>query len=221
MEHSEQTKAIPRRTKKAVLDAVVCSAEIMVFAYLITYPFPMKAVAFIPLVMVAFIISRDISSPAVAFRFLFRNLFSLKMLVQIVIGLELGIIAAIYYRGNLGMSILPAVIRPFVVVAASVAIIEELVFRGFIQGQISKLNTDFAMVFAAFAHASYKACLFLSPAAIPQQHLVSYFIWSFGAYVVLGFLKNYSKSIVPVIIAHVIFDLIVYAEVLQAPWWVW
>ena len=108
-----------------------------------------------------------------------------------------------------------------VVVAVSVAIIEELVFRGFIQGQISKLNIDFAMVFAAFAHASYKACLFLSPAAIPQQHLVSYFIWSFGAYVVLGFLKNYSKSIVPVIIAHVIFDLIVYAEVLQAPWWVW
>ena len=50
MEHSEQTKAIPRRTKKAVLDAIVCSAEIMVFAYLVSYPFPMKAVAFIPLV---------------------------------------------------------------------------------------------------------------------------------------------------------------------------
>lgn len=221
MEHSEQTRTIPRRTKKAVLDAIVCSAELMVFAYLITYPFPLKAVAFIPLVMVGFIISRDIDSPSVAIRLLFRDFFSLKMLVQIVIGLELGIIAAIYYRGNLGMTILPATVRPFVIVAISVAIIEELVFRGFIQGQISKLNTDFAILFAAFAHASYKACLFLSPVAIQQQHLISYFVWSFGAYIVLGFLKHYSKSMVPVIMAHVIFDLAVYAEVLQAPWWVW
>jgi membrane protease YdiL (CAAX protease family) len=221
MERSDQTKAIPRRTKKAVLDAVVCSTEIMVFAYLVTYPFPFKAIAFIPLVMVAFIISRDIDSLSITFKLLFRNLFSLKMLIQIVIGLELGIIAAIYYRGNLGMSILPAVIRPFVLVAVSVAIIEELVFRGFVQSQISKLNTDFAVVFAAFAHASYKACLFLSPVAIHQQNIVTFFIWSFSAYIVLGFLKHYSRSLVPVIIAHAIFDLVVYAEVLQAPWWVW
>ncbi|MFV5692570.1 CPBP family intramembrane glutamic endopeptidase [Flavobacterium sp. LT1R49] len=221
MNHSEQIKAIPRRTKKGVLDAVISSAEIMVFAYLITYPFPFKAVAFIPLVMVAFIISRDINSPSVTFRLLFKNLFSLKMLIQIVIGLELGIIAAIYYRDHLGMPILPVEIRPFVLVAVSVAAIEELVFRGFIQGQISKLNTDFAVVFAAFAHASYKACLFLSPVAIHQQNIVVFFIWSFAAYIVLGFLKHYSKSIVPVIITHAIFDLVVYAEVLQAPWWVW
>ncbi|TRW95623.1 CPBP family intramembrane glutamic endopeptidase [Flavobacterium gawalongense] len=221
MEHLEQTKPISRRTKKAVLDAVVCSVEIMAFAYLITYPFPLKAVAFIPLVMVAFIISRDIDSPSVTFRLLFRDLFSLKMLVQIVIGLELGIIAAIYYRGNLGMPLLPSMIRPFVFVAASVAIIEELFFRGFIQGQINKINSDFAVVFAALAHASYKACLFLSPAAIQQQHLVAFFIWSFAAYIVLGFLKHYSKSMIPVIVTHVIFDIVVYAEVLQAPWWVW
>ncbi|MFV8376882.1 CPBP family intramembrane glutamic endopeptidase [Flavobacterium sp. GSP11] len=221
MNLSEQTKTIPRRTKKGVLDAIISSAEIMLFAYLITYPFPFKAVAFIPLVMVAFIISRDIDSLPVTFRLLFRNLFSLKMLIQIVIGLELGIIAAIYYRENLGIPILPSVIRPFVLVAVSVAAIEELVFRGFIQGQISELNTDFAVVFAAFAHASYKACLFLSPVAVHQQNIVSFFIWSFAAYILLGFLKHYSKSIVPVIITHAIFDLIVYAEVLQAPWWVW
>jgi membrane protease YdiL (CAAX protease family) len=221
MEHLEQTKPISRRTKKAVLDAVVCSAEIMAFAYLITYPFPLKAVAFIPLAMVAFIISRDIDSPSVTFKLLFRDLFSLKTIVYVVIGLELGIAAAIYYRGSLGMPILPTVIRPFVFVAVSVAIMEELFFRGFIQGQISKVNTDFAVVFAAFAHASYKICLFLSPAARPQEHIVEFFIWSFAAYIVLGFLRYYSKSMIPVIIMHAIFDLVVYAEVLQAPWWVW
>lgn len=221
MEHLEQTKPISRRTKKAMLDAVVCSAEIMAFAYLITYPFPLKAVAFIPLAMVAFIISRDIESPMVTFKSLFSSIFSLKTIVYVVIGLELGIGAAIYYRSSLGMPILPAVIRPFVFAAISVAIIEEFFFRGFIQGQISKINTDFAVVFAALAHSSYKVCLFLSPAARPQEHIVEFFIWSFAAYIVLGFLKHYSKSMIPVITMHAIFDLVVYAEILQAPWWVW
>jgi membrane protease YdiL (CAAX protease family) len=221
MNPSEQTTTIPRRTKKAVLDAILCSVEIIVFAYLISYPFPLKAVAFIPLIMVAFIISRDIDSPMASFKLLFRDIFSVKMLIYIVIGLELGLAAAIYYRGSSGMPILPAVIKPFVLIAVSIGIIEELVFRGFIQGQISKINTGFAVVFAALAHASYKACLFISPVAIHQEHIVAFFIWSFAAYIALGVLKHYSKSMVPVMLAHAIFDFIVYAEVLQAPWWVW
>ena len=83
------------------------------------------------------------------------------------------------------------------------------------------LNTNFAVLFAAFAHAFYKVCLFLSPAAPYQQDLTAFFFWSFAAYVALGLLRFYSKSMIPVIISHAVFDLIVYAEILEAPWWVW
>jgi membrane protease YdiL (CAAX protease family) len=222
MNATEPLKMMPRRTKKAVLDAIVCSIEILIFAYFINYPFPYKIIAFIPLIMVAFIISRHINSPIISFQLLFRNTLSLRMGVYIIIGFQLGLAAAMYYRGNSGIPILPDFFKPFAFVAASIGIMEELFFRGFIQTQMNRLHAYFAVFFAALAHAAYKVSLFLSPATpIPHENITLFFIYSFAAYIILGILTNKSKNLLPAIIAHAIFDLVVYAETSQAPWWVW
>ena len=58
--------------------------------------------------------------------------------------------------------------------------------------------------------------------AAEQHHsILLFYTWTFGAFLLIGLLRYYAKSIVPAIIIHAIFDLLVYAENLQAPWWVW
>jgi membrane protease YdiL (CAAX protease family) len=210
-----------KRAQRAVLDALLCSLGLAIFAYLVTNPFPYKITALFPLLITAFIISRQIKSPLRTFKLLFENVSSLKIAIYTIIGIQMGLAAAMYHRGSLGMTVLPEAFRSFALIAASIGILEELVFRGFIQGRLMLLNTNFAVLFAAFAHAFYKVCLFLSPAAPYQQDLTAFFFWSFAAYVALGLLRFYSKSMIPVIISHAVFDLIVYAEILEAPWWVW
>lgn len=219
--NSLQLKIMQKRAQRAVLDAILCSVGLAIFAYLVTNPFPLKIAALIPLLITAFIISRQIKSPLRTFKLLFENVSSLKIGIYIIIGVQMGLAAAMYHRGSLGMAVFPEAFRSFALVAASIAILEELVFRGFIQGRLLLLNTNLAVLFAAFAHAFYKVCLFLSPAAPYQQDLIAFFIWSFAAYVALGLLRFYSKSMIPVIISHAIFDILVYAEILEAPWWVW
>ncbi|WP_348813551.1 CPBP family intramembrane glutamic endopeptidase [Flavobacterium maritimum] len=219
--NSLQLKLMQKRAQRAVLDALLCSLGLAIFAYLVTNPFPYKITALFPLLITAFIISRQIKSPLRTFKLLFENVSSLKIAIYTIIGIQMGLAAAMYHRGNLGMTVLPEAFRSFALIAASIGILEELVFRGFIQGRLMLLNTNFAVLFAAFAHAFYKVCLFLSPAAPYQQDLTAFFFWSFAAYVALGLLRFYSKSMIPVIISHAVFDLIVYAEILEAPWWVW
>jgi membrane protease YdiL (CAAX protease family) len=143
------------------------------------------------------------------------------MLAFYIIGFQMGIAGAIYYRGSFGMPALPTTIKSFAFVAVGIGITEELVFRGFIQGRLSKLHPGFAIVFAALAHATYKACLFLSPAVTYHYSIVLFYTWSLAAFILMGLLRYYSKSIVPAIIVHAVFDYIVYAESTTAPWWVW
>jgi membrane protease YdiL (CAAX protease family) len=206
------------QTTKILADAVLCSLALAVFAFCINFAFPLKAFAFIALALAAFIIGRNRSEfiiPSV------KYIFNPLVIVSCVIGLQMGIAGAMYYRGSFGMPVLPAVVRNFVWIAVCIGIMEELVFRGFVQGLLSKLHPGFAIVFAALAHATYKACLFISPAADYHYSIMLFYTWSFGAFILIGILRHYSKSILPAIIVHAVFDLLVYAENFTAPWWVW
>lgn len=206
------------QTTKILGDAVLCSLALAVFAFCINFTFPLKIFAFIALALAAFIISRNKNEfiiPTV------KYIFNPWVIVYCIIGLQMGIAGAMYYRGSFGMPVLPLAIRSFVWVAVCIGITEELVFRGFIQGLLSKLHPGFAIVFAALAHATYKACLFISPAADYHYSIMLFYTWSFGAFILIGILRHYSKSILPAIIIHAVFDFLVYAESINAPWWVW
>jgi membrane protease YdiL (CAAX protease family) len=218
MKYPELAILVKELSKKTAFDVLICSVLFAVFAYFINCVFPLKAIAFTALLTAAWVISQNVKwLPASSW----REIFSFKMLAFYLIGFQMGTAGAIYYRGSLGMPVLPATIKIFSLLAVGIAIMEELVFRGFIQGRLSKLHPGIAIVFASFAHASYKACLFLSPAALYHDSLLPFYTWSFGAFILMGVLRYYAKSIVPAIIVHVVFDLIVYAENTQVPWWVW
>lgn len=206
------------QTARTVADAMLCSVMLAVFAFFINFSFPLKIVAFIALAVVAFLISRNQGEFIVPS---LRYIFNPVVLVSCIIGLQMGIAGGMYYRGSFGMPVLPAVVRGFVWISICVGITEELVFRGFIQGLMTKLHPGFAIVFAALAHATYKACLFISPAADYHYSIGLFYTWSAGAFILIGILRHYSKSLLPAIVVHAVFDLLVYAENISAPWWVW
>lgn len=174
-----------------------------------------------PLVIVAFILSRNITLEKIALIPILYTMRYAKLLAYNIIGLQIGLAGALYYRGSYGMKIFPEEIRIFAFAAAAIALMEELVFRGFIQGRISKYYPVFAIIFAAFAHALYKASLFLSPAVNYHPSVMLFFTYTFGASLLIGVIRFHSKSIMPAIIAHVVFDIVVYGESVQSPWWVW
>jgi len=205
-------------TKKLMADALLCTIALALFAFFINYSFPLKVVALIAIISAAFLVSRNLKKLAAPS---FKYFFSWQLIVYCVIGLQMGLAGAMYYRGSFGMPVLPATIKKFAFVAVCIGITEELVFRGFIQGMVSKVHPGFAIVFAAFAHATYKAGLFISPAANYHYSITLFYTWSWGAFILMGTLRYYSKSIMPAIIVHALFDLLVYAENINAPWWVW
>jgi membrane protease YdiL (CAAX protease family) len=71
------------------------------------------------------------------------------------------------------------------------------------------------------SHTGYKVFLFLSHAVIVNVDTGFLALFTFLAGVVFGTLKYISGSLIPAITAHALFDIIVYAEFVQAPWWVW
>jgi membrane protease YdiL (CAAX protease family) len=46
-------------------------------------------------------------------------------------------------------------------------------------------------------------------------------LWTFVGGITFGLIRELSSSVIPPILAHAMFDLLVYGAVARAPWWVW
>lgn len=202
--------------------AFLCTLSFVVFAYFIHNRFPIQLLAFAGLTASAFIISRQFNS--------FSEFLSVFGIVQvakrplglILVGLMLGVIYSASYRNTLGISILPETIKSFAAVAALIGLTEELIFRGFIQGHVRKsINTCFSVVFGTVSHTAYKCVLFMSPVIGHKVDVLFLLVWTFAGGLIFGILKEYSKSVIPPVIAHAVFDVLAYAECATSPWWVW
>ena len=204
-----------------IRDVIICALSFMFFAFFVTASLPVKLLAFPSLIIVVAIISIEKNRDVLTAIFATGNLFSLQKISWYLVGILMGIAGSLFYRGSIGMPVFPDKVSVFAFLAILVGITEELIFRGFIQGRLTNLNATFAIVFAALAHALYKAFLFISPWAQWHPGVLSFFLFSFGAFIVIGCLRQFSKSMLPPILVHAIFDLLVYAETVQAPWWVW
>ena len=136
-------------------------------------------------------------------------------------GILTGMLLSTLYRWHLGISLFPESFHLFVLVAALIGSTEELVFRGFIQDQVKNINAPFSILFSTLSHTAYKCCLFLSPMAAAGIDIRFLALWTLIAGILLGTIKHFSKSILPPVIAHALFDILVYAGFVNAPWWVW
>ena len=202
-------------------DAFLCSSGLMVFSFFIHYDFPLKLVSVAALIFCAYIFSRYLKSFSDLLKAIGESPYTKKTLLYCFSAVLLGIILSIFYRWYLGVCFLPKSLHDFMIVAALIGCTEELVFRGFIQEQVRGFGAPFAILYSTLSHTGYKCCLFLSPAITHDINIGFLALWTFIAGILLGALKHYSKSILPPIIAHVLFDILVYSEFVNAPWWVW
>jgi membrane protease YdiL (CAAX protease family) len=202
-------------------EATLCSFGLTVFAYFIHYEFPVRLISFAALMLPAYFFSRNFKSFS-EFKKIIGQSFELKStLLYCIAGLLSGLLLAIFYRWYLDISLFPESLHLFVLVAALIGILEELVFRGFIQEYVKSLNPLFSILFSTFSHTGYKCCLFLSPVVKGDIDIGFLALWTIIAGLLFGTIKHFSKSILPSAIAHALFDILVYAEFVSAPWWVW
>jgi membrane protease YdiL (CAAX protease family) len=202
-------------------EAIICSFGLMIFSFFIHYTIPVCLVSFAALLVSAFIISRNLRSLADLKTVTGTGSSPGTNLLYCLSGIIGGILFAIMYRWHLDISIFPKSLHSFVFVAALIGCMEELVFRGFIQEHVKSINGPFSVLFSTLSHTGYKCCLFLSPVIAADINIGFLALWTFVAGIIFGTIRHFSKSILPSLIAHALFDVLVYAEFVNAPWWVW
>ena len=202
-------------------EAILCSLGFMVFSFFIHYKSPLRLLSFTALLMSAFIISRNLRSLSDLKRITGESISFKITLLYTIFGIAPGIVLAVCYRLYLNISLFPEWFHIFVVVAALIGCMEELVFRGFIQGHVESINGPFSILFGTLSHTGYKCCLFLSPVITADVDLGLLAFYTFIAGLLFGITRHLSKSLLPALSAHALFDILVYAEFVSAPWWVW
>jgi len=143
------------------------------------------------------------------------------IILYCIAGVLTGVLFAVMYRWHLDISLFPKSFHLFVIVAALIGCMEELVFRGFIQDYLKSTNGLLSILFSSISHTGYKCCLFLSPAVTTDINIGFLAFWTFIGGILFGTIKHFSKSLLPSLIAHALFDIFVYAGYIGAPWWVW
>lgn len=204
-----------------LIEALLCSLGLIVFSFFIQDNYPWRLVSFLGLIGSAYIISRKIRSLTDLKKITGAISFSGNTLIYTIIGIAIGTALTLLYRWHLGIEFLPHSFHGFTIVAALIGCMEEFVFRGFLQESTKRSIGPYSVIFSALAHTGYKCCLFLNPAVSSNIDISFLAIWTLLAGLIFGIIRHLSKSLLPSAAAHMFFDILVYAEFVSAPWWVW
>ena len=201
--------------------AIGLSLSLWVFAALIGLPLPWKLFAFPFLVLAALIFAKIFHSSFQTTRLSDHFELNPKALGYTLLLSLIAAIMAIYLRKDIGLSNLPNQLGAFAGIAVAIGMMEEVIFRGFVQEGGKSYNPKIGIGLAALAHGGYKTLLFVFSPDRVNSELIHLFGGTFLAGLVLGAGRHWSGSLLPVILAHGLFDLIYYGEQDTAPWWVW
>jgi membrane protease YdiL (CAAX protease family) len=139
----------------------------------------------------------------------------------LVIALSLALLLGLLARNAEGLPLLPIGLEWFVLVSMAIGATEELMFRGMIQGEAARWHAHGAVWLSAFIFAVYKTAILIWPDGKPITLPLTLFAFTFPAALGLGYLRKQTGSIMPGMLAHMLFDLILYGDSHEAPWWVW
>ncbi len=203
------------------MEATAVSAGMVLFALFAHAAQPVFSLAMAGLILTALAISSSFRSTESL-----GSLFGLAGLSRPVVwwsivGFGVGGGLAVLFRHISDRSLLPSGFEQFVVVAALIGAAEELLYRGYVQGRLGRLGWPAAMILAALAHTAYKTALFAFP---PDDLVIQYYILAVCTFLVgaaFGLTRHLCGSVLPALTAHVLFDILVYGDWGQAPWWVW
>jgi membrane protease YdiL (CAAX protease family) len=209
------------RTNSSIIEASLCSLSLMLFSLFVQFEIPYNLVSFAALLSAAYLISKNLNSLNDLGK-ITGEIPSLKLFILFsAIGIGGGIILAIMYRWHLNAPLVPQSFHWFALIAALIGCTEELVFRGYLQDSVKDKGTAFSILFSTLSHTGYKCCLFLSPLVLIKTNIAFLAFWTFIAGMIYGIIRHYSKSIIPSLVGHALFDVWVYSEFIRAPWWVW
>jgi membrane protease YdiL (CAAX protease family) len=154
---------------------------------------------------------------------IFRQIWSLESIHRRILWVSLGMAAGLGFLDRYleGLDVFPGRLDWFVLVSMLIGATEEIIFRGVIQGEASRWNTRGAVMLSAFFFALYKTLIFIWPGEFNQANPWILFPVTFVAGILLGYTRKATNSLLPAILAHMLFDLILYADSAKAPWWVW
>jgi membrane protease YdiL (CAAX protease family) len=133
----------------------------------------------------------------------------------------LGLLLAVLTRHKFGLSLLPGALGSLALLSPCIGAMEEVVFRGYMQGYLLASGRVFALLYASLAHTGYKLLVILPFAESGGFDLPFLVIWTFIGGTAFGVLRDRSGSSIPPVIAHAIFDIILYGGMSAIPVWVW
>jgi len=133
----------------------------------------------------------------------------------------LGLILGLLTRSRFELTLIPAGLTGIAIIAPLIGSAEELVFRGYIQGQLRAVGKIFSIVTASALHTTYKLLVILTLSIPLQFDFFFLIIWTFIGGFLSGILRELSGSTIPPVVAHAVFDIVLYGGLASAPVWVW
>jgi len=218
LKHSSTSRI--RQHRNRIRDVLLSFLGILLFAGFIHQALPLLLIAIGGLAGTALVIGYSTKHINFFEAFGFKSL-NQKVLLYIIPAIVLGLVMGILTRNRFELTLIPAGITGVAFVAPLVGAMEEMVFRGYFQEQLRPIGTGFSILTASALHTSYKLLVILS-LAIPLQFDFFFLIfWTFIGGLLFGILRELSRSSIPPVIAHAVFDIVLYGGLVAAPVWVW
>jgi membrane protease YdiL (CAAX protease family) len=173
------------------------------------------------LVVPAFIVAVNVRSAGDMFSVFGLHMATRKTLLYLPVASLTGLLLAMLYRHYTHFPVLPSQLTAFAVTAAAVGTVEELLFRGFLQSQLRKINVTASVLLATASHTTYKVVLFTALQNVFKTDLFFLLVMTFLSGLIFGVIKEYSRNVIFPIAGHITFDLVVYGGSTLIPWWVW
>lgn len=206
----------------AIAEASAVALGLVVFALLSHQQLPLLAAGAGGLLVAAVVLGRSLARTERPAEMLGLTGFSSRTALLTAAGCALGAALGALHRWRLGLTLLPiGMPEGFAALACLIGATEELIYRGWLQGRLRGIGWPAAIVAAACAHAAYKTALFAWPSTPGHVALLSLAGWTIGGGILFGLLREYSRSLIPPLLAHAVFDLVTYGAVDRPPWWVW
>lgn len=203
-----------------IRDLFLSFAGLLIFAGFIHKPFPGKLVAVGGLLGTAAVIALVSRKRTVTEIFGFGP-WNKRTLLFSAMAIVLGVALGVWTRRRFELTLVPAGFTWVAIVAPLVGATEELVFRGYLQGHLRPAGKILSIVSASAMHTLYKLLVILTLAVPLQYDLFFLIFWTFSGGLLFGIIREGSRHVLPALIAHAVFDIILYGSMSAPPVWVW
>jgi len=208
---------MPLLTDRRIIQAVIVIFTMMVFGYFAGS----RLLAFSALTAAGIIMVMAAAEQGDALRLLGLSLRGRHPFMWILAGLATSVFLSLICRRFFSGSLLPSFLYPAAITATLTGMTEELLYRGFIQGILSHRHPVTGILAASAGHTAYKAILLANSPVAGMINLTNLIVLTFITGCLFGYFRHKSKQIYSPLIAHGLFDLIVYGDQSVLPPWVW